>query len=135
VTVHFADGKLGVLVSSWTTPGSFSVRVTGQDATMFYDINQMLWPTAEKIHEGATLYRQARGKGPTERENLTVPPGHMFKDELEQFAKAATGGDTELTAMNGVMAVATVYAAIKSAKENSRVVTLDEMITQAKAAA
>ena len=135
VTLHFADGKLGVLVSSWTSPGAFNIRVTGQEATMFYDINQMLWPTAEKIHEGATLYRQARGKGPTERENLTVPPGHMFKDELEMFAKAATGGETELTAMNGAMAVATVYAAIKSAKENSRLVSLDEMITQAKAAA
>ncbi len=136
VTLHFADGKLGSVISNWTSPGTFNVRVTGQDALMFYDIDQTFWPTADRLHENATLYRQARGKGPGDRENLAVPPGNMFKDELELFADAvSSGGDCELTAMNGCLAVAAVYAAIKSVKENSRVVALDEVIAPAQAAA
>lgn len=136
VTLHFADGKLGVVVCNWTSPGTYSVRATGQDALMFYDIDQTFWPTAERLHENATLYRQARGKGPADRENIPAPPGNMFQAELELFADAiASGGECELTAMNGCLAVATVYAAIKSAKENSRVVALDEVIAPAEAAA
>ena len=27
VAVHFADGKLGTVISSWTSPGTFNVRV------------------------------------------------------------------------------------------------------------
>ncbi len=134
VTLHFADGKLGVVMSNWTSPGTFNVRVTGQDALMFYDIDQTYWPTAERLHENATLYRQARGKGPADRENIPPPPGNMFQAELELFADAVAGGGCELTAMNGCLAVATVYAAIKSAKENSRVVDLNEIIEPAQTA-
>ncbi|HZD89269.1 MAG TPA: Gfo/Idh/MocA family oxidoreductase [Pseudolabrys sp.] len=134
VTLHFADGKLGVVMSNWTSPGTYSVRVTGQDAVMFYDIDQTFWPTADRLHENATLYRQPRGKGPADREHLPVPPGDMFRAELELFADAVAGGDCELTTMNGCLAVATVYAAITSAHESSRVVPLDEVIATAQAA-
>jgi predicted dehydrogenase len=133
VAVHFADGKLGAMLSNWTSPGTYSIRATGADALMFYDINQTFWPRPERIHENATLYRQARGKGPDERERLPVAPGNMFRDELEIFADAvATGKDCELSAENGCQAVAAVYAAIKSAREHSRAVELSEIIEQAK---
>ena len=46
VTVHFADGKLGTVISSWTSPGTFNVRATGLDALMFYDIDQTHWAEA-----------------------------------------------------------------------------------------
>ncbi len=134
VGVHFADGKLGVMLSSWTSPGTYSIRVTGADALMFYDINQNFWPKPERIHENATLYLQGRGKGPDEREMLPVPPGNMFRDELEIFADSVTSGkDCELSADNGCQAVAAIYAAIASAREHSRAVELSEIIDQAKA--
>jgi predicted dehydrogenase len=134
VGVHFADGKLGVMISSWTSPGTYSVRATGLDALMFYEINQTYWPTPERVHEDATLYLQARGKGPADRQHLPVPPGDMFRDELEIFADSvASGKECELSAANGCQAVAAVYAAIKSAREQSRMVELREVIAEAQA--
>jgi predicted dehydrogenase len=134
VTAHFADGKLGLVLSNWTSPGTYSIRVTGADGLMFYDINQTFWPTPERLHEHATFYLQARGKGPGERETLPVPKSNMFRDELEMFADSvASGKPCELSAENGCQAVAAIYAAIKSAHENSRLVALREIIEAAQA--
>lgn len=134
VAVHFADGKLGVMLSNWASPGTYSIRATGSDALMFYDINQTFWSKPSRIHENATLYLQGRDEGPHEREMLPVPPGNMFRDELEIFADAVAGGkDCELSAENGCQALAAVYAAIVSAREHSRVVQVSEVIDQAKA--
>ncbi len=135
VTVHFADGKLGTVISSWTSPGTFNVRVTGTDALMLYDIDQMHWASPERLHESATLYIQARGKGPADRQALAVPAGNMYRDELEMFADSVSrGAECELSAANGCQAVAAVYAALTSAKQNSRAVALDEIIAEAKQA-
>ena len=133
VTVHFADGKLGTVISSWTSPGSFNVRATGAEALMFYDIDQTYWASPEKLHENATLYMQARGKGPADRQALPVPPGNMYRDELELFADSvAANKECELSAQNGCRAVAAVYAALKSAQEESRAVRLSEIIDLAR---
>lgn len=132
VTVHFADGKLGTVISSWTSPGTFSVRATGLDALMFYDIDQTHWAKPERLHENATLYLQPRGKGPAERQPFAVPRGNMYRDELDMFADSATqDADCELSAANGCQAVAAVYAALASAKEGSRSVLLAEIIDAA----
>lgn len=134
VTVHFADGKLGTVISSWTSPGTFNVRATGAEALMFYDIDQTHWASPEKLHENATLYMQARGKGSADRQALPVPPGNMYRDELELFADSVTSNkECELSAQNGCRAVAAVYAALKSAREESRAVRLSEIINQAQA--
>ena len=129
VTVHFADGKLGTVISSWTSPGTFSVRSTGADALMFYEIDQTRWANPERLHENATLYLQPRGKGPAGRQPLAVPPGNMYRDELELFADSVAGGQQcELSAANGCQAVAAIYAALTSAREGGRAVTLREII-------
>ena len=134
VTVHFADGKLGTVISNWTSPGTFNVRATGSDALMFYEIDQTFWPDADRLHENATLYRQARGKGPADREKLPVPAGNMYRDELELFADSVAGGrPCELSAANGCQAVAAIYAALRSAAEAGRVVPLAEIIDEAQA--
>jgi hypothetical protein len=102
---------------------------------MVYDIDQTHWASPEKLHENATLYMQARGKGPAERQALPVPAGNMYRDELELFAdSAAANKPCELSAQNGCQAVAAVYAALKSAKDNSRKVELSEIIEAARGA-
>jgi predicted dehydrogenase len=134
VSLRFADGKLGTVLSSWTGPGVHSVRVTGFDAQMFYDIDQTSWGNAERLHENATLYIQPRTGGPAARRMLEVPPGNMFRDELELFADAvASGGDCELSAANGLQALAAVYAAMQSAEQQGRSVALGDVIEEAKA--
>lgn len=133
VTVHFADGKLGTVISSWTSPGTFNVRATGLDALMFYDIDQTYWAKPERLHENATLYLQPRGKGPAERQALSVPPGNMYRDELDMFADSVVrDSDCELSAANGCQAVAAVYAALTSAVEGSRSVSLREIVDAAR---
>ena len=133
VTVHFADGKLGTVISNWTSPGTFNVRATGLNALMFYDIDQTHWARPERLHENATLYLQSRGKGPAERQTLAVPPGNMYRDELDMFADSVMqNANCELSAANGCQAVATVYAAIRSATEGSRSVMVSEIIDAAR---
>ncbi|MGH7120338.1 MAG: Gfo/Idh/MocA family protein, partial [Acetobacteraceae bacterium] len=119
VTVRFADGKLGSIVSSWTSPGSYHVRVTGDAALAFYEIDQSRWSTPEILQKGATLYVQPRGKGPDGRQLKTVPPGNMVREELELFADSIlSDGPCELSAKNGYMALAAVYAALESANNH-----------------
>ena len=134
VAVHFADGKRGSVISSWTSPGTFNVRATGADALMFYDIDQTHWGAPERLHENATLYLQARGKGPADRQAIGVPAGNMYRDELDMFADSiASDAPNELSAANGCQAVAAVYASLKSATENGRAVRLSEIIEAAQA--
>jgi predicted dehydrogenase len=129
VAVRFADGKLGTVISSWTSPGTYNVRVTGADALMFYEIDETHWANPERLHENATLYLQARGKGPADRQELSVSAGNMYRDELELFADSIRNNVVcELSATNGCQAMAAVYAALKSAKEESRFVPLSEII-------
>jgi predicted dehydrogenase len=133
VTVRFADGKLGTVISNWTSAGTFNVRATGLDALMFYDIDQTHWARPERLHENATLYLQPRGKGPAERQALAVPPGNMYRDELDMFADSVMQNVTcELSAANGCQAVAAVYAAITSAKEGGRSVALSAIVDAAR---
>lgn len=133
VTAHFADGKLGTIISSWVSPGTFSVRVTGTKALMAYDIDQNYWATPERLHENATLYLQAHNAGPGGRRSVAVPQGNMFRDELEIFADyVANGGDCELSAANGCAALAGVYAALKSAAHGGRRISLAEIIDESR---
>ena len=133
VSVHFADGKLGTVISSWTSAGTFNVKATGLDALMVYDIDQTHWASPERLHENATLYLQPRGKGPAGRQALAVPQGNMYRDELDMFADSvARGSECELSAANGCQAIAAVYAALASAKDGSRTVTLNEIIDTAR---
>jgi predicted dehydrogenase len=134
VAVRFADGKLGSVVSSWTSPGTYNVRVTGEAALMFYEIDQSHWGHAERLHESATLYLQQRSAGPGRRQNITVPKGDMFLDELELFAAAVNGRDCDLSAANACQALAAVYAAIESAERRGEEVLLADIIAAADAA-
>lgn len=128
VTVRFADGKLGMVISSWTSPGTYSVRATGADALMFYEIDETHWANPERLHENATLYLQARGKGSADRQALSVSAGNMYRDELELFADSVRNNiECELSATNGCQAMAAVYAALKSAAEEGRFVPLSEI--------
>jgi predicted dehydrogenase len=77
---------------------------------------------------------QARGKGIATREEIAVPAGDMFRDELEQFADAIVLGRTpEISAGNGLHALAAVYASIASARNGGRECLLAETLAAAAA--
>jgi predicted dehydrogenase len=136
VSVTFADGKSGSVVSSWTSAGRYDIRVTGDRATAFYEVDQAYWGDASRLHLGARLWVQDRGTGVASRQEIAVPAGDMFRDELEQFAEAILFDRTlEISADNGVQALGAVHASIVSARDRSRTVTLAEVIDAPRASA
>ncbi|MGH6726494.1 MAG: Gfo/Idh/MocA family protein, partial [Pseudolabrys sp.] len=105
-TLRFADGKLGYVGTSWTSPGVFSVRVFGAKGLMHSETDFSSWDTPSKLHLSSQLYIQRGKDGYGKRENLKVPESDMFAAELEMFAHSCrTGTANELTAHNGNVAV------------------------------
>lgn len=134
--LRFADGKLGYVGSSWTSPGVYAIRVFGQKGLMHYEVDSGNWDTPHRLHETSTLYIQRGKDGYGRREVLGIPASDMFLDELEMFADAASGGAApELSAYNGVIAVAMVNAALRSIESNGCLVKLADVLAEAERAA
>jgi predicted dehydrogenase len=131
--IKFADGKIGYVGSCWTSPGIFSVRVFGSKGLMHYEIDFGTWDTPDKLHLSSTLYIQRGKDGYGKREELPVPESDMFRAELEMFAQSCrTGKSNELNAQNGNVAVAVVYAALRSIERRGQYVSLAEVMEEAR---
>ncbi|HYH40681.1 MAG TPA: Gfo/Idh/MocA family oxidoreductase [Burkholderiales bacterium] len=132
--MRFADGKVAYVGSCWTSPGVYAIRVFGSKGLMHYEIDFSTWDSPDIIHKTSTLYIQHGKDGYGKREEVELPQSDMFRDELEMFAEACTTGKPcELTARNGNVAVAVVYAALKSLERNGQYVRLSEVLEEARA--
>jgi predicted dehydrogenase len=132
-TLRFADGKLGYVGSCWTSPGIFAVRVFGSKGLMHYEIDFGTWDTPDKLHLTSTLYIQRGKDGYGKREELKVPESDMFRAELEMFADScASGRSNLLNARNGNVAVAVVYAALRSIERDGASVRIADVIEEAR---
>lgn len=132
--VRFADGKIGYVGACWTSPGVFMVRVFGQKGLMHYEIDFDSWDTPERLHETATLYIQRGKDGYANREVVPVAPSDMFRQELDLFAQTIRSGKpSELSAENGLVSLAAVYAALSSIEQQGRYVRLDDVMRDARA--
>jgi predicted dehydrogenase len=132
--LKFADGKVGYVGSCWTSPGIFAVRVFGSKGLMHYEIDFGTWDTPEKLHEASVLYIQRGKDGYAKREELKIPKSDMFLAELDMFAECCRSGQTgELTAHNGNVAVAVVYAALRSIERRGQAVPISEVLTETRA--
>lgn len=132
--MKFTSGAVAYVGSSWTSPGIYSIRVFGQKGLMHYELDFGTWDTPGKLHETSMLYIQ-RGKDSfSKREILNIPPGHMFRDELEMFADVCVSGEPcELSARSGNVALALVYAALRSIDNNGAYVKLNDILDAARA--
>jgi predicted dehydrogenase len=132
--LKFADGKIGYVGSCWTSPGVFAVRVFGSKGLMHYEIDFGTWDTPDALHESSTLYIQRGKKGYASREELKPRPSDMFQAELEMFAEACrTGRAGSLNAHNGNVALAIVYAALRSIERQGQSVRVSEVLDEARA--
>ena len=133
-TLKFADGKLGYVGSSWTSPGIFCVRVFGQKGLMHYELDFSTWDTPDRLHETSSLYIQRGKDGYGKRERLQLPPGNMFLDELDMFADVCvTGEAAELSAASGNVALAVVNAALRSVERNGQLIALESVLEESRA--
>jgi len=131
--LKFADGKIGYVGSCWTSPGIFAVRVFGSQGLMHYEIDFGAWDTPDKLHITSTLYIQRGKNGYGKREEIKLPPSDMFCAELDMFAESCvTGNVRELSAHNGNVAVAVVYAALRSIERNGQAVKIADIINETK---
>jgi len=131
--LRFADGKIGYVGSCWTSPGIFAVRVFGSKGLMHYEIDFGTWDTPDKLHLTSTLYIQRGKDGYGKRQELKVPESDMFRAELEMFAESCiTGRQNLLNARNGNIAVAIVYAALRSIDRHGQSVRIAEVIDDAR---
>ena len=131
--LRFADGKIGYVGSCWTSPGIFAVRVFGSKGLMHYEIDFGTWDTPDKLHLTSTLYIQRGKDGYGKRQELKVPESDMFRAELEMFAESCiTGRQNLLNARNGNIAVAIVYAALRSIDRHGQSVRIAEVIEDAR---
>ena len=132
--LRFADGKVGYVGSCWTSPGIFSVRVFGSKGLMHYEIDFGTWDTPHLLHTASTLYIQRGKDGWAKREEIRLPESDMFRAELELFAAScATGRSNELTAHNGNVAVAVVYAALRSIERKGLSVRISDVMDETRA--
>lgn len=131
--LKFTDGKVAYVGSSWTSPGIFAVRVFGSKGLMHYEIDFGVWDTPDEIHKSSSLYIQRGKDGFGKREVLKDSESDMFRIELEMFAESCrTGRGNELSAHNGNVAVACVYAALQSIETNGQLVPLADVMTAAR---
>ncbi len=134
--LRFADGKIGYVGSSWTSPGIFSLRVFGSKGLMHSETDFSSWDVPNKLHLTSALYIQRGKDGYGKREDLTVPQSDMFVDELEMFAESCrTGKPNELTAHNGNVAVAVVNAALRSIDNHGQCARIGDILDDARARA
>ena len=132
--IKFADGKVGYVGSCWTSPGVFAVRVFGSKGLMHYEIDFGTWDTPHRLHEHSVLYIQRGKDGYAKREEIELPESDMFRAELEMFAESCrTGKPGELTAHNGNVAVAVVYAALKSLDKKGQCVRIADVMEETRA--
>ena len=130
--LRFADGKIGYVGSSWTSPGVFCVRVFGAKGLMHYEIDFGTWDTPDKLNQTSTLYIQRGKDGYAKREELKIPDSDMFRAELDMFAESCrTGRSNELHARNGNVALAVVYAGLSSIEQQGRAVKIADVIAEA----
>ena len=129
--VKFADDKIGYVGSCWTSPGIFAVRVFGSAGLMHYEIDFDTWDTPGQLHQKSTLYIQRGKDGYAKREELKVPESDMFRAELEMFAESCRSGKSnELSAYNGNVALAIVYAALKSLEEKGKHIRIADVMQE-----
>ncbi len=130
--LRFADGKIGYVGSCWTSPGVFCVRVFGSKGLMHYEIDFGTWDTPHELHKSSTLYIQRGKDGYAKREELTVPESDMFRAELDMFAESCrTGRSNELNARSANIALAVVYAGLRSIERDGQAVKIADVIADA----
>lgn len=131
INILFKNGSLGSLVSSWTSPGIFEVRVIGTKGLMHYKMDQTKWGDPELIHENASLIFQKIGSSFNEAIKYDLKPENMYRTELELFVQMIKGVNQEFfDARYGIEILSLVEACRASAQNKSIRINLNSFLSK-----
>ena len=129
INMSFKNGAIGSLVSSWTSPGIFEVRVIGTEGLMHYKMDQTKWGDPELIHESASLIFQKTGSSIKDASSYSLPPENMFQTELELFGKMIQGENHQFFDANyGSEILGLVEACRESSQNQSTRINLETFL-------
>jgi predicted dehydrogenase len=121
--LEFAGGTLAVLAGSYVSPKTFSLRLYGSEANLFYETDMSIWPAAEKMDGATTLTLQTAGG----REPVTFEARDMLVEELAEFGRCIRGAAVpETGAAEGLAALQVIRGAL-TAHEAGRPIDVDSL--------
>ena len=125
--LEFESGALGYLGCGWASPGIYQIRVQGTKQNLMYDLDFTHWDESHEADDYSSLVSQAYGE--QERSPVALPPTDMFREQLEEFGRAARGETTiEVDADAAIRALAIVHAAIASNDQGGRAVEVRPLL-------
>ena len=125
--LKFADGKLGYVGCSRSSPGLLAMRVFGSKGVMHFETDMGVWSTPEKRQEASALYLHRDGVG-GKRENVMIPPTDTFAAQLKMFAEACrTGKSGEFSVTSAVNALTVADAAARALEKRGQSVRVERV--------
>lgn len=119
--LEFESGALGYLGCGWASPGIYQIRLQGSKLNLMYDLDFSHWDDAHEADAWSKLVSQQYGQ--QERSPVELPATDMFREQLEEFARAARGqAEVEVQVDDAIRALAVVHTAIESNRLNGRAV-------------
>ena len=132
--VEFESGAMGYIGAGWASPGVYTINLQGTKANLRYDLDFTHWEEGHVADDYSELRSQAHGE--SQRPTVAFPKTDMFREQLEEFARAIRGEATvEVGPRDALRALAIVHAAIASSERNGQAVELAEVIEAAGAGA
>lgn len=132
--IEFASGALGYIGCGWASPGIYTINLQGTKHNLRYDLDFTHWDEGHVADEYSTL--ESQGYGESERTGVEIGGTDMFREQLEEFAKAIRGeAEIEVGSREAIRALAIVHASLASSERGGAAVTLDEVIDRAGAGA
>jgi predicted dehydrogenase len=128
--LEFESGALGYIGTGWASPGVYTINLQGTKSNLRFDLDFTHWHEGHLADRHSELRSQAYGE--SERSVVELHQTDMYREQLEEFARAIRGEATvEVGAPEAIRALAVVHAALESSQRNGAAVELAEIIDAA----
>ena len=128
--LEFESGPLGYIGTGWASPGVYSMNLLGTKANLMYELDFTHWDESHLADDWSSLRSQFYGE--SERQTVELPRTDMFREQLEEFARAIRGEATvEVGAVEAVRALGVVRAVLESSKRDGQAVRVQDVIQEA----
>ena len=109
LSLEFESGARGVIASSYVSPPTYTIRLSGTEAVLEYALDMSVWPQAHKADAASTLaLRREDGS-----DEIDFPKRDPLAEELAEFGRAVRGeGSPETGAEEGIAALRVIEEAL-----------------------